>query len=53
MWGVAAAALGLCYTYTTGSSALPDIYAQGLCVYIGQGTSACGISAMYHIAHAG
>jgi len=26
---------------------------EGACVYIRQGTSACGISAMYHIAHAG
>ena len=34
---------GICYTYTTGSSALPDIYAQ-----------AGGLqSAMYHNTHAG
>jgi len=40
---------GTCYTYITGTRALPDIYARAL----GPHTSACGISAMYHIAHAG
>jgi len=37
---------------TTGSSALP-VQPEGTCVYIRQSTSACGISVMYHIAHAG
>jgi len=36
------------YTYTTGLSALPYIYAQA------RGPqSACGISAMYHIVYVG
>ena len=26
---------------------------EGACIYIRQSTSACGISAMYHVAHAG
>jgi len=45
----------VCYTYTTGSSALPDIYIwpEGVSVYIRQNMSACGISAIYHIAYAG
>ena len=44
------ATIRLSYTYTTGSSALPDIYARAL------GPAALGlvrISAMYHVAHAG
>jgi len=42
-------------SYTTGSSALPDIYAQarGLVQIYQAKHNACGISAMYHIAYAG
>jgi len=40
----------LCLIYTHAPSGLRPL---GLCVYIRQSTSACGISAMYHIAHAG
>ena len=51
----------ICYTYTTGSSALPDIYAQArgpqarwrMHIYIRQSSRACGISIMYHIAYVG
>ena len=38
----------ICYTYTTGLSALPDAYTHALWPH----TSACGIHVIYHIAYA-
>ena len=38
----------ICYTYTTGSSALPDAYTHTL----GPHTSACSMRVIYHIAYA-
>jgi len=43
-------ALVLCLIYTHKPEGRRP---EGACIYIRQGTSACGISAMYHIAHAG
>jgi len=50
----------MCNTYTTGTSALPEIYTQaqgsqarGHVRIFRQSTSACGISNMYHNAYGG
>jgi len=50
----------ICNTYTTGTSALPEIYAQAQelqaqgCVHLlRQSISACGIITMYHDTYAG